>query len=106
MLLFLEVFGVPLLNTPITFAIRKPRKVIEIHFFLHLHLLIFDLSYFSRIQGFIKILMISFVTSNELQAFIREHSPKKGKPFLAWCVAEGTYSFVNRLISGCRKGKT
>ncbi len=106
MLLFLEVSGVPLLNTPITFAIRKPRKVIEIHFFLHLHLPICDLSYFSRIQGFIKILMISFVTSNELQAFIRELSPKKGKPFLAWCVAEGTYSFVNRLISGCRKAKT
>ncbi len=73
---------------------------------LHLHLLICDLSYFSRIQGFIKILMISFVTSNELQAFIRELSPKRGKPFFSWCVAEGTYSFVNRLISGCRKGKT
>ncbi len=33
MLLFLEVSGVPLLNTPITFAIRKPRKGIEILFF-------------------------------------------------------------------------
>jgi len=37
--------------------------------------------------------MISFVTSNELEAFIRELSPKKDKPFLAWCVAEGTYLF-------------
>jgi hypothetical protein len=91
MLLFLEVSGVPLLKTPIT--LRTPRKVIEIHFFLHLHLLICDLSYFSRVQGFIKILMISFVTSNELEAFIRELSPKKDKPFLAWCVAEGTYLF-------------